>query len=443
MLSLSERISDHFCQLHFKKIPSKIIYEIQCLILDYLGVAYRGSQSMSGRIAIQYAVNHSGQPFSSIIGAETKTAPEFAAFANAISSHSIELDDVDELALFHFSPPVVSAALAIAEKLKSSGRDLLCAVYAGCEMMARLSNAMNPNLRDRGFHTTTVCGCIGAAVSAGLLLGLDRNQMVHAIALAGSQSCGLMEFYGDSLQKRFNAGPPARNGICAAEMARLGFTGAREILEGKRGLFSAFAGRSDSGAFLDQLGETYPVFINFKPYSAARPIHSGIDCALTIRHKYSLTSDSIKNVTIYRHPNWAEYHLIYKPKNVNEAQVSLPYSVAIAFKLGDAFLEHYDEPYLSDPEIARLTEATQILPLENLPRGVSCLMVVDTVDGKKYKMQIDYPKGSQENPFSEKELIAKFKRLSNILYDTSAERIIEKVFSLDKLTNLDLLTHYF
>ena len=64
----------------------------------------------------------------------------------------------------------------------------------------------------------------------------NQNEMANAIALAGSQSCGLMEFYGDSLQKRFNTGPPARNGICAAEMASLGFTGASEIIEGKRGL---------------------------------------------------------------------------------------------------------------------------------------------------------------------------------------------------------------
>lgn len=443
MVSLSERISDHFCRLRFEKIPAKTIYEIKCLILDYLGVAYRGSQSMSGRIAIQYAVNQGGRPVSALIGAKCKAAPEFAAFANAISSHSIELDDVDELALFHFSPPVVSAALAIAEKLNSSGRDLLCAVYAGCEMMARLSNAMNPDLRDRGFHTTTVCGCIGAAVSAGLLLGLDQNQMVHAIALAGSQSCGLMEFYGDSLQKRFNAGPPARNGVCAAEMARLGFTGAREILEGKRGLFRAFSGRSDSGAFLDRLGETNPVLINFKPYSSARPIHNGVDCALTMRRKYSLVSENIKNVTIYRHPDWADYHLNSKPKNINEAQVSMPYSVAVAFKLGDAFLEHYDEHHLMDPEIKRIMEATRIEPMQNLPRGVSCLMVVDTIDGQKYEVQIDYPKGSRKNPFSEEELKAKFKRLSIMLDDGSIERIIEMVLNLDKLEELDPLTHYF
>src|SRR3989304_2135059 len=82
--------------------------------------------------------------------------------------------DVDVLALFHFSPPVVSAALATAERVKASGRDFIAAVVAGCEMMARLSEAVNPALRDRGFHTTPSCGGFGAAVAAGRLLSLAR-----------------------------------------------------------------------------------------------------------------------------------------------------------------------------------------------------------------------------------------------------------------------------
>ena len=122
--------------------------------MDFLGVAFRGSLTKSGRIAIQYAINQNSHPTSTIIGTHTQASSELAAFANAISSHSIELDDVDDLALFHYSPSIVSAAFAVAEKLASSGRDFVRAIYAGCETMTRLSNAMNPSLRNRGFHTT-------------------------------------------------------------------------------------------------------------------------------------------------------------------------------------------------------------------------------------------------------------------------------------------------
>ena len=98
-----------------------------------------------------------------------------AAFANAISSHSIELDDIDVLALFHFSPPVYSAALATAEYAGANGKQLLTALAAGCEMMERASKATNPSLRNRGFHTTPTCGVFGATIAAGKLLKLPKD----------------------------------------------------------------------------------------------------------------------------------------------------------------------------------------------------------------------------------------------------------------------------
>ena len=139
-----------------------------------------------------------------------------AAFANAISSHSIELDDIDVLALFHFSPPVFSAALAAAEQHGANGKQLLVALAAGCEMMERVSRAANPSLRNRGFHTTPTCGVFGATVAAAKLQRLSPAKLTSAFGLAGAQASGLMEMYGPSMQKRFNPGPAARNGVTAA-----------------------------------------------------------------------------------------------------------------------------------------------------------------------------------------------------------------------------------
>jgi 2-methylcitrate dehydratase PrpD len=220
--------------------------------------------------------------------------------------------------------------------------------------------------------------------------------------------------------------------------------GLDEIIEGRRGFFRAFADDHNEAAFLDGLGEKFPVYIDFKPYASARPIHNGIDCALEIRTKYSIVCKDIRKITIYRHPAWADYHLIYNPKNINEAQVSLPFSVAVAFKEGDAFLDHYEDPYLSDPEIHRVVNAVRVEPMEKLPRGVSCLMVVETTNGDKYQSQIDYPRGSRQNPIKEKELIKKFKKLSSNMIDgTSGDRIVEMIFNLDNLKNLNDLTIYF
>src|SRR5699024_6384455 len=177
--------------------------------------ALRGSQAETGRIVRDYVAAQGGTREATVIGQPGRVPAAHAAFANAIAEHSIELDDVDELALFHFGPPIVSTALAVAEREHSSGSDFLLAVRAGCEVMERLSRATNNDLRNRGFHTTPTCGVFAAAATAGKLMGLTPAQLTSAFGLAGAQASGLMEMYGPSMQKRFNPGPAARGGIVA------------------------------------------------------------------------------------------------------------------------------------------------------------------------------------------------------------------------------------
>ena len=305
----SENLADHFTRIAIADIPNKLIADAKTLVADYLGVALAGSQTDSGDIAARFAVETGGKPEATLIGHPGKVPAVHAAFANAIGSHSIELDDVDVLALFHFSPPVVSAALAAAERERATGAEFIAAVALGCEMMARASAATNPSLRDRGFHTTPTCGVFGAAVAAGRLLKLSTEQMVSALGMAGAQASGTMEMYGPSMHKRFNPGPSARNGVTAAVMAKLGFTAASTIFDGERGFCRAFSDKFDLGELTKRLGEDFPVYMEYKPYSCARPIHNAIDCALNIRKELKEPVANISAITMQRHPTWAHYHL--------------------------------------------------------------------------------------------------------------------------------------
>ncbi len=119
----AEILAAHFTGLTLPAVPANIIADVKTLIRDYLGVALGGSLTHSGEIAARFAVETGGAPEATLIGAAGKVPAVHAAFANAIASHSIELDDVDILALFHFSPPVISAALAVAERVGASGAD--------------------------------------------------------------------------------------------------------------------------------------------------------------------------------------------------------------------------------------------------------------------------------------------------------------------------------
>lgn len=439
--TLAWQIAEHHSRLSYRQIPEGSRHAMKRLLLDYLGVAIAGSQTESGVIAREFAALQGKAPEATLIGGRERVPMAAGSFANAISCHSIELDDIDVLALFHFSPPVFSSALAVAEAKGANGKELLAALAAGCEVMERVSMAANNDLRNRAFHTTPTCGVFGATVAAGKLMKLTPAKMVSALGLAGAQASGLMEMYGPSMQKRFNPGPAARNGVTSAMMAGLGFTGADTIFEGERGFLRAFAGGKKGGELVRGLGKPYDLQIEFKPYSCARPIHNAIDCALEIRRKHNPDLGDIRSIVVRRHPDWSEYHRNTAPRTYHEAQVSLPYSVAIALVEGHALLAQYTDRKLGNAMVRRLMDRTRIETDGKLPRGVSCHTTITLTSGRKFVSQVDYPKGSIQNPMSDEELRVKFDALAvPVVGALQASRIADLAMDIERCNNVgDLL----
>lgn len=441
-MGITADIASYLSDLVYSDIPSHVLEEMKFLLFDYLGVALGGSRTESGKIAAKFSYEFEEKGEATIIGFKNRVSAPGAAFSNAISSHSIELDDVDNLAYFHFGPPICSAALAMAESLHASGKGLIIALVAGCDIMARLSSATNPSLRDRGFHTTPTCGVFAAAASSAKLLGLDTKRISDTLGLAGAQVSGVMEMYGSSMQKRFNPGPAARGGVVSALLAQRGFTGAETIFEGERGFLHTYSDNSDESKLTDGLGRDFPIFIEYKPYACARPIHNAIDCALTIRSQHKINPNQISKIIFFRHPEWAHYHINKTPCTYHEAQVSLPYSVAVSLLEGEAFFDQYSEERLHDPLIRKLSTMMEIRSVDNLPRGVSCRMEIICKSGEAYSAQIDYPKGSPQNPMTLKDRRHKFKRLTmGVLSEQVQAKAEEKVFEIETLKDVaEILT---
>jgi len=436
----ARELAARFAGLTLAQVDDKSQAAMKRLLMDYLGVALAGSQSESGRIARRFAREHGGKPQARLIGDNVRVPMTAAAFANAISSHSIELDDIDVLALFHFSPPVFSSALAAADYAGANGRQLLVALAAGCEMMERVSKAANNSLRNRGFHTTPTCGVFGATVAAAKVLKLSPDKLTSALGMAGAQASGLMEMYGPSMQKRFNPGPTARNGVTAALMAQLGFTGADTIFEGERGFLKAFADQTQPQELVAGLKQPYELLIEFKPYSCARPIHNAIDCALDIRGQAGFDARLIERIHVDRHPDWARYHQNKSPRTYHEAQVSLPFSAAVAFLEGKALLKQYSARNIHNATVKRLSDFTSIAEDATLPRGVSCRMTVTLRGGKTFTSQVDYPKGSIQNPMSEQEMMGKFESLAApVIGAKRAAALAESVMDLEKVRDVSAL----
>ncbi len=437
MTTYAEKLAARFAGMKYNDLPAASRHAVKRLLLDYLGVAVGGSQSASGKAARAFAVDQGGKGQSRVIGGNARVSMTNAAFANAISSHSLELDDIDVLALFHFSPPIYSAALAAAEACASSGRDLVVALTAGCEMMERASRSANPSLRNRGYHTTPTTGVFGATVAAAKLLGLTPQRVTSALGMAGAQSAGLMEMYGPSMQKRFNPGPAARAGVTSALMAKFGFTGTALIFEGERGWLNAYSDERTPHALDEGIKGPYQLDIEFKPYSCARPIHNAIDCALDIRAQPGFDAKKVATIDIERHVDWSQYHRNAAPVTYHEAQVSLPFSVAVAMLEGKALLDQYSDRNIRNKEVKRLSGLARFETVKNLPRGVSVRISVTQSDGRRFTSQVDYPKGSIQNPMSDDELLAKFQSLAGpVLGARKAEALADGAMNVEKTGNV-------
>ncbi len=435
--TIAQQLAQRFAKLSYNDLAPESRHAVKRLLLDYLGVAIAGSQSESGLIARRFAREHGGKGEARLIGDKGKSSMTAAAFANAISSHSIELDDIDVLALFHFSPPVYSSALAVADATHANGRQLIAALASGCEMMERVSRAANNSLRNRAFHTTPTCGVFGATIAASKLLKLNPAKITNALGMAGAQASGLMEMYGPSMQKRFNPGPTARNGVTAALMAQLGFTGADTIFEGERGFLKAFTDKNFPEALTVGINQPFELLIEFKPYSCARPIHNAIDCALAVRQQPGFDVSKVQAIHFARHSDWAHYHQGKNPRTYHEAQVSLPFSVAVALLEGQALLKQYSDRNIRNARVKALVDAHTITVDDTLPRGVSCRMTLTQTDGQTFTSQIDYPKGSIQNPMTDDELLGKFTSLATpVIGAKRAAALAGAVMTVEKCSDV-------
>src|SRR5262245_15139705 len=208
------------------KLPEEVIQKGKSHLLDSLAAIVSGSTLKPGKLGLQHARQQGGREDCSVLGANLKTTPILAAFANGMSGHADETDDSNSQ--LHPGCAIVPAALAIAESRERSGDALLRAVILGYDIGFRFHQAFEP--RSTSFGAT-----FGASAAAGALAELDSLQLGYLISYAAQQASGSRAWVGDDdhIEKAFDyAGMPARNGVTAALLIKSGFTGNRDVLEG-------------------------------------------------------------------------------------------------------------------------------------------------------------------------------------------------------------------
>ena len=370
-----------------------------------------------------------------------------AALVNGVAVHAFELDDYHNAKL-HCGAAVIPAALAVAERLDSNGRDLLTAIIAGYEVMIRSSLALNPSAaRLRGWHLTGVVGPFGAAAACAVLLKLNAEETAWALGLAGTQGAGLWAFNADgSMSKRLHPGKAAHSGVLAAELAQLGFSGPTSIYEFEDGgVLKAFSDHADAALLTLDLGCVYHIDNNStKPYCCCGSTHAYIDAALALRKKLGAPWDTSRKVRVGTCKVVdVQCGFDYVPGSVLNAQMSLRYAVAVALLEGAALPAQFTDDKLCDPLIIAVAAAIELVAdpeLDKLyPKDFAGWVAVEH-NGRRERIDILNPTGSIHAPINAAGITEKFRGINPSLDTDAIAGVALAIEKHSARTLLNLLT---
>ncbi len=452
METIAKKIAKTAVALKYENLPPKAVEHAKMLTLDVLASMVGTRNIITSQIARETAEELGGPEEGTIVGSNKKVALPNAAFANAIQCYGYDFVDDHNESNAHPSPATYPVSFALAENLKKSGKEFLEAVAIGNEVVCRMGTAYLGDMYYQGFHPTSTCGTMGAAVAAAKLMGLDEEQTVYAQGIAGSMVAGLMAWNSEgSFTKRLQAGHPAMNSIIAARMAKKGFNGPSDIYEGKDGLLHAYSylDHYDSKYLTEELGKDW-IFAtsSIKVYPCCRYSGGHLDACLDIVAKYHPDADQIEKIEI-RSSKYTMRLLAEKrkwhPVNVVDLQFSMPFQAAIAFKNGQVTVDEFDVKYIDDEQIKRLIANTTVVedPVfeERYPEHYSSAVKITMKDKTTYESVIDDPKGDWRNPVTYEDVENKFRKLANRIYkdESRTEKIIAFVKDLEKQTDMSEL----
>jgi 2-methylcitrate dehydratase PrpD len=439
-------------------IPKDVAHLGKRSVLDGIGLALAGAASHQGEIARRYLENLgiASANGCTVIGSSLRLPARFAAFANGLTIHADDYDDT-QLAvakdrvyglLTHPTAPALPPALAIAERDRRSGLDMMLAYQIGVEVECKVAEAISPRHYQTGFHSTATCGSIGAAAGAAKLLGLDREATRRAISIGATQAGGLRENFG-TMTKPFHAGRAAENGVVAAEIAALGFTASPNGLEADRGFFRAAGGGYDERAISGKLGDPWTFHfpgVSIKPHPSGSLTHPGMAVMMELITKHDIKPAKVKRVAVGTNHNMPNALIHHKPKNELQAKFSMEFCMAILLLERKGGLEQFTDEVVNRPDVqAMIAKVNFGVHPEAEAAGfdkMTTIIEIEMDDGRVIKGQADFGKGSPANPMSDDELSEKFRQCASWggLDKARIEQVLKLVWRIEELKDVNELT---
>ncbi len=452
--SLAHQLADYACALRFEDLSEEVVHEVKRRVIDSLGCALGAWKEAPCVIARKVASDFSAKQGSTIIGTNHKAPSDWTAFANGCCIRYFDYNDTYLSKEPAHPSDNIAAALAVAESVGASGRELIAAIALAYEVQCRFCDAAS--IRARGWDHVTY-GAFSTALASAKLMKLDPRNTRHAVNIAGVAGAAMRQARVGELShwKGVAFANAARHGVFSALLARAGMTGPGPIFEGQMGF------EKQLGVSLGSVGEKFAVpFVengdgpasmilrtSIKFWPAEYHSQSAIEAALLLRKEIG-NPKTVRAMTIESHD--ASVDIIgsepekWKPETRETADHSLPYITAIALIDGEVTEKQFQPQRFKNPEVWNFLENVKVERNAELsgmyPDAVANIVHIDLADGRRLTKRVDYPMGHAKNPLKDSQVEEKFNALVEpLLGSDRARKIIDIVWKLDEAKNVDEL----
>ena len=445
----TEMLAAYACRLSFEDLGFKTVHQVNRTLVDTMGCAMGGFVSEPAKIARGMASSITSTTPSRVLGTNEYTSPDMAGFANGVMVRYLDCNDS------YFSPggghpsDMIPAVLALADPMIADGRTVVTAIALAYEVFCRLSDQVVAG--DLGWDQG-IFSVIGAACGAGRILGLDQEQMGHAISLAVTPSLPLAGTRrGErSMWQGCATAASTRSAVFAAMLAAEGMSGPGEPFEGKRGLWEQAVGKPVEIA-------EFPLGANRKgddPFritqtivkSYPSQIHTQAPIGLALELGKKVLLADIKSIHIDTYHTAASSASSepekWDPKTRETADHSIPFLVAAAFQEGAVTPGSFTPQLIADPAkratMAKMTLSEDAEFTAKFPSEYNCRITVTDQAGNEHTAHTSYSKGHKNNPLDDNELEAKFRSFSAaVLSDMQCDQVLRSSWTVEEATDMD------
>ncbi len=441
-LPVSALLCDFVATSRWEDVPANVRHELKRSLLNYFAVGFAGATDPTIDILVETLTPFAANAQASLIGRLERTDMLNAAALNAMSANVFDFDDTHEPTVIHPTGPVAAPLLAFAQQHGLSGAQFLHALLLGMEVECRIGNAVSPGHYARGWHITSTCGVMGAALAVGRVLGLQPQQLGWALGSASNQACGLVETLG-TMAKSTSVGNAAKNGLLSALLASRQFVGPAQPLEGPRGFLRVMGDAADLTCITEGLGQHWEVQRNsYKPYPCGVVLNPVIEACLQLSRQPQLQArllTDLKAIELTGHPLLRQRTDRPDVQSGRASQVCAQHAVAISLLRGRAGLAEFSDEAVQDPMVRALGQRLSFIDDGSYDIDAASV-ALHFNSHPSLRMHIEHARGSVSHPLSDADIEHKFAELSaHHLNPAQARSLIDAVWNVDQLDNVAVL----